>query len=65
MDVFCQKSYVDMCFTQNNEFYCKCKAIKLGVPLYLKDKVEWDTSFGREGQHHIRRRKVNVQGKKR
>ena len=40
------------------------QALKLGVPLYLKDKVEWDTSFGRVGQHRIRCRIVNVRGKK-
>ena len=33
-----------MCFIQNKEFYCECKAVKLDVPHYLKDKAEWDTS---------------------
>ena len=63
LDVFCQNSYTDMCFIQNKEFYCKPKALKLGVPLYLKDKVEWDTSFGRVG--HIGHRIVNVRDRKR
>ena len=65
MDVFCQNSYIDMCFIQNNEFYCKCEALKLGVPLYLKDKEEWDTLFGRVGQNHIKCRLVDVLGQKR
>ena len=39
-----------MCFIQNKKFYCKCKAVKSGVPQYLKDKLKWDTSFGRVGQ---------------
>ena len=40
------------------------QSIKLGVPLYLKDQEEWDTSFGRVEQHHIRRKIVNVRYKK-
>ena len=64
MNIFCQNSYIDMFFIQNKLFYCKCKALKLGVPLYLKDKVEWDTSFGRVEQHHINSKIVNVRGKK-
>ena len=40
----------------------KCQASKLGVPRYLKDKVQWtwDTLV----QHHIRPRLLNVRGKK-
>ena len=34
-----------MCFIQNKKFRCKYKAFKLGVPLYVKDKVEWDTKY--------------------
>ena len=52
-----------MCFIKNKELYCNCKAVKLGVPLYLKDKVEWDTSFSKVGQHDKRSRTVNVRGK--
>ena len=59
--MFSVKVHALTCFTQNKEFYCKRKALNLGVPLYLKDKVEWDTSFGRVG--HIRRRIVNVRDK--
>ena len=53
-----------MCFIQSKEFICKCKAVKSGVPLYLKDKLKWDTSFDRVGQRHITRRIVNVRGRK-
>ena len=56
MNSFCQNSYIDMFFIQNKY---------LGVPLYLILQVVWDTSFGRVGQHHIRRKIVNVRGKKR
>ena len=40
------------------------QSLLLGVELYLKYKVEWVTSFGIVGQHHIRRRILNVRGKK-
>ena len=64
MDVFRQNSYSDMCSIQNKKFYCKCKALKLDVPLSLKHQVEGDTLFGRVGQHHFRRRIMNVRGKR-
>ena len=35
-------------------FYCKFETLKLGAPLYLKEKVQWDTLFGRVGQHYIK-----------
>ena len=60
MGVFSQNSYTEMCFNKNKEFYGRCKALKLGVPLYLKDTVEWDTSFGGLGQSQIRSELVNV-----
>ena len=49
-----------MRFHPQLEWYCKINAEKSGVPLYLKLKVKWDTSFGKVGHGHNKNRTVKV-----
>ena len=40
------------------------QSIKVRCPTLPEGSLEWGTSFGRVEQHHIRRKIVNVRGKK-